>query len=180
MTSLAHALPAQADALIENVKPFLAAADGLRWLTHQVQAARAKIWKDPPTRYFIGKVLSNNFFTLTFDAQGEWVLATYDMPAMQWFVELPWAKVRLRGGEQPIMSLVCPSINLPASPENNFKGGTVPPFGIDFQIAGRMARMLENDTSLRVGIFGLSGQDSTRITKAGDPLPLEVRGQERR
>lgn len=164
----------------EDLRPFFATVDCLKWLDHQAKNERATLTKDSPSIYKVSKLLSNSFFALTFDAQGEWVLAAYNMPAMQWFSQVPWGKVKLQDKRGALLSLLCPPQIVPACEPLGFGGGQVPAFGVNFQIARRMLPMMANDDTLRVGLFEIESQGTVRVTKAGASIALECRPSERR
>jgi len=165
----------------EKLKPFFASVDALRWLNYQAVNKRAKLWKDPPSRYLMVKSVTNNFFSLTFNDDGIWVLATYDIPAMQWFPLIPWKKCILqeqKGGTHTL-SLVCTSQHIDPIEDLNFPGGTMSGFSIDFCIPSRVANLFEMDKIIHTGLFKpdkASRKRDVDITVQGGAITLAHKG----
>jgi hypothetical protein len=166
--------------IADRIKPFCASVDALRWLNHQTAHSRAKLWKDPPSRYFIGRAITNNFMSLTYNKDGMWVLAARDMPAMAWFPVIPWTRCILQEQKdrKHTLSLLCAPQELEPVPELNFPGGMISGFSIDFCIPSRVASIFVDDDVIRTGLFQprKSAHANVELTHTSEPMPLVHKG----
>lgn len=162
-----------------ELRPFFAALSAACWLKYQSDNNRAKLWKDPPSRYLIGNTISSNLFSLTYNEDGDWAVAARDLPGMQWFASIPWGKCILQTQKngKHTFSLICPPCDIAPNRSLNFKGGKIAGFSIDFCIPSRLAMLFSEDSCICTGLFEPRKHHKTvGLTFTGPTLPLVKKG----
>lgn len=164
----------------ESVRPVFALMDALRWLEWQRKQERVSQWRDMPTRYLVGRGLSNAYFTAV-AYQKKWLVIAQDMPALHWFPHLPWEGVVVRP-KAGVISLICGPVTFPDLPEmSGMPGQTLPYFGVDLETSrNQLAKMPGDLTELRIGLFQAKAEGGVRITHASPRIPATISSAERR
>ncbi len=161
----------------DAIRPVFALMDALRWLEWQRRQQRVSQWKAIPTRYLVSRQLSSTYFTVA-AYQGMWLIISRDMPALQWFLHLPWegVVVRPRAG---VVSLICGPVAFPDHPE--VSGRTLPYFGLDLEASrNQLGRMPADLKEIRLGLFQAKPGGGVRITHASSRIPVTISSAERR
>ena len=164
----------------EDIRPVFALMDALRWLEWQRKQERVSQWKDMPTRYLVGRGLSSTYFTAV-AYQEKWLIIAQDMPALHWFLHLPWEGIVIRP-KAGVISLICGPVTFPDLPEMSGKSGqALPYFGVDLETSrNQLAKIPADLTELRIGLFQAKAGGGVRITHASSRIPATLSSAERR